>query len=1148
MAVKENPSSQSPARRVVLDAIATNDRAGHDNLGSLSFSHGFIPRAEPRRSLPASHAAWDQIAAAIPTMFREYTTRREVDRLPVLSAAEADLPDEDVLRASAIFSILAHAYWYADPTPPAGIPSGIQRPWEELTRRLARPAPHLSFIDLNTHNWHFIDPRAADPFASENLRLAVPMVGNEDERRFQMVPVEMVYRFSPMLAAVCDAQDAVLADDPRALADRLVFIGDALRYHTFELLQKVNPNPYAARHYVNPVVWGKTAALFASPFQKEYVPGPSGTAIPSFTTLDLFFGRKSFKTTVGRETHETRNWFPRFWREWLDAVEGLSIPDYVARRGDKELAGVYEETKDAYAGESGLIARHRLKAYGYLDLSFKAGRVKTLGGFAGRFSERVWDRMANVLEETRRERYDSAPKLCHAVPVKRVEALRRGDGPAIHRVVLDVSGTGIRYAAGDRCGVLPESAPEVIERTLRALRATGDEPISLDAPWRAHVLQRHGYENAQVLPLRTLLRFGRLAPLDRAVVLGLSACSSSERLRRIVDARAEDQWDLADALTLLAEGGYDARRLWKAVAGDREHICHIVPPERWRLYSISSVMDDPRAHGASEIHLTVGELAYHVENTGVSRARHRVGTASGFLARAAEPGAVSRGRVSIRVVRPPRFSLPGDPARPVVMIAGGTGVAPMLALARARARTPGAGPTWLFLAVRTAEELEAHEELAPLVAAGTLRLTVAVSRATDGTRRRIDEEMLKPEHAAELWRLLRAAGHVYICGRTTLANTVVEALRAIITRNVGDGAARETLYRLVGEDRLLMEIFTTYGGAQFDDTKMRITASELAARNNERDGYWMAISGRVYDVTEFGHIHPGGLKIIQSYAGMDATYAYQVIQHHANPEVDAMLGMYERGVLREPDFGQVWGVALSDRGLRFVPLRDVYRAWADLLYMVVEMENGIANDLRMRNEPFTDAEPPGHVMLTPIKAQRLGQTHSRLVDDYLPLVLGDPLDALWRMTLGVVGRVRLDAGWMRATMDAVRAAPDARTCAGASARLDRSLREGNTDFGSFCDELAHEDTRVLAELKESLCRGARVFETHERDTARHGQQLLDALASVPPLIEAFNARVARAAAGLPGVPKPEETEPPSFTIAADVGLGHGSNAERAPKA
>ena len=61
------------------------------------------------------------------------------------------------------------------------------------------------------------------------------------------------------------------------------------------------------------------------------------------------------------------------------------------------------------------------------------------------------------------------------------------------------------------------------------------------------------------------------------------------------------------------------------------------------------------------------------------------------------------------------------------------------------------------------------------------------------------------------------------------------------------------------------------------------------------------------------------------------------------------------------------------------------------------------------------------------------------------------------------------------------------------------IREAAADFASFCDTLAHEDERVLAELKEALCRGARVFETHGRDTVRHGQELLDALASIPPV-------------------------------------------------
>ena len=323
----------APARIVLEQAAATNERLGHDNLGSLSYSHGFLPKREPLKALPAGYVAYDQIAAAIPALFRTYSVRKTVGDLPILSLD--DLPDEYLLRASSLFSILAHVYWYSEPEPPeAGIPPQIQLPWEAITRRLDRPAPHLSFSDLNSHNWHFIDPSLAYPFAAENLRLAIPMVGNEDERRFQMTPVELLYQFAPLLDATLKAQEAVLHDDPAALEQALVVISDALKFQTFVTLMKVNPNPYSD-FYINPVVWGKTAALFASPFQpNNAVPGPSGTAIPSFTTLDVFFGRKRYATTVGHETDRTRGWFPKHWRDWLDALETISVADYVQRRGD----------------------------------------------------------------------------------------------------------------------------------------------------------------------------------------------------------------------------------------------------------------------------------------------------------------------------------------------------------------------------------------------------------------------------------------------------------------------------------------------------------------------------------------------------------------------------------------------------------------------------------------------------------------------------------------------------------------------------------------------------------------------------------------------------------------------------------------------
>src|SRR5690606_24613864 len=141
----------------------------------------------------------------------------------ILSALPEDLPAEYLTRASSLFSILAHVYWYSDPEPPVeGIPPQIQIPWEQITVRLDRPAPHLSFIDLHSHNWHFIDPNADQPFAAENLRLAIPMIGNEDERRFQMTPVEMLYQFAPLMNVILRAQEAVLRDDPAALEDALV--------------------------------------------------------------------------------------------------------------------------------------------------------------------------------------------------------------------------------------------------------------------------------------------------------------------------------------------------------------------------------------------------------------------------------------------------------------------------------------------------------------------------------------------------------------------------------------------------------------------------------------------------------------------------------------------------------------------------------------------------------------------------------------------------------------------------------------------------------------------------------------------------------------------------------------------------------------
>ena len=121
------------------------------------------------------------------------------------------------------------------------------------------------------------------------------------------------------------------------------------------------------------------------------------------------------------------------------------------------------------------------------------------------------------------------------------------------------------------------------------------------------------------------------------------------------------------------------------------------------------------------------------------------------------------------------------------------------------------------------------------------------------------------------------------------------------------------MYHIVADERYLQEIFTTYTGSHIEK-RTSYDASEVALHNDEENGYWMIIDGRVYDLTEFAHLHPGGLKIIREYTGMDATQAYQNILHNANPEIDSMLGMYEIGVVRRLNFGMAWGVLIGPKG------------------------------------------------------------------------------------------------------------------------------------------------------------------------------------------------------------------------------------------
>lgn len=1119
-----------PSRRVLNEAEQTNRRLGHENLGFLSEVHGFAPIEPPRLSLPPSHAAWDQAVEDLTSLYRGLGLRRRLEAMPVLPADPEHLPDAHLLRAGAVLSMLAHAYWYVETQPPQSLPPSLARPWAEVRRRLDRPQEVLSYIDLIVYNWRLLDPRADDPRRVENMRLAIPTVDNQEERVFYLTQFEILSRCSPVIGAVVRAQESVARDDPDGLETELHLIMEALERVVRDSLLKINPNPHGP-HYVDPVVWAKTVAPFAVPF-REGVQGPSGTSSPIFNLLDTFFGRRGHATFLGKEIKALRSGYPKYWQEIIAATGEVSIKDYVARVDKPWLSGLLKDAIQVYAGQQGFLGRHRMKVYGYLELAFKVGRSVTIGGFSGVFSDRTWDQVDSELEYARKERMASFPHGAHPARVREARKTTERGTERVQHVVLDVRGAGVRYEPGDRCYVLPEAAPELVDRTLAALASTGDEVIALTDEWKEAVSFRPQRAAEDTLTLRELLRYGRLRPVEPRVAEALHAVTQSDMLLAAIREQTTERWELWDLLEALRAEGWDPRRLIDAPPTSTEHIARVVPPETFRAYSIASVMDEPDATAATEVHLTVGRIRYEDEG------KRRAGTASSFLVRAAgrdEP-------VSIAVHHPPRFALPPDPQTPVILIAGGTGISPFRSFILERARQPKAGPTWLLLGVRTREHLHYRDELQRFVREGKLRLEVAFSRdeaklrkvqalqgiqritVRPGEKRRVDELVLDERIGGDLLRLLRGTttsppAQIYVCGHARFARSAHAALKRLLMQaergddGVRRAAAERTLQRLAAEGRYLFEVFTD--NRSWDRDRAPLDVSQVVERNDAEHGYWMVIDGTVYDVTELLELHPGGRSVLRGYTGMDATQGYMRV-HEGRTEVDAMRGMFEVGKLRAIDFGGVRGTVYYDGVAQTVALAALHRAWVKLTYLVVEMQNALVADQSLQLGKTTRDEPLEP--RSPYRWQRAVETHQRFLYAYLDPLSGPALSDVQVMTCGLLGDPR-QASALQLRLEAVRDSENARLGDAAPhelhERLEQLLADESAPGSAEWEGLEHAvlaleelDRGLLRDLKATLSEALRAFERHGAHTLEDaGETLISVLDSVIVLIEEYHRTV-----------------------------------------
>lgn len=80
-----------------------------------------------------------------------------------------------------------------------------------------------------------------------------------------------------------------------------------------------------------------------------------------------------------------------------------------------------------------------------------------------------------------------------------------------------------------------------------------------------------------------------------------------------------------------------------------------------------------------------------------------------------------------------------------------------------------------------------------------------------------------------------------------------------------------------------------------DPDNVILTAEDVAKHATKTD-FWTILKGRVYDVTEYAHIHPGANFIYEG-LGRDVTELFN--QHHPFVNHNALIGKYQMGVIEE---------------------------------------------------------------------------------------------------------------------------------------------------------------------------------------------------------------------------------------------------------
>ncbi|KAK1759846.1 alpha subunit of putative sulfite reductase [Echria macrotheca] len=990
----------APARQVMIRAEEIGPATGWKD-GYLTVEHGFCPpdyNESPGALANSPGRIWSDLCERIPGCVARGRVRESIVALPALDGTEDVIPDKALWAAVVALGMLCSIYRYEEKNDGnegvtvspkryrpncdmgddlgeelVGIPRNIALPYWQISRRLGRAVPHLTFFDQSSFNMKLKDPTSTFPYVGrfENMEMRWPVFGERTEMAFQKGCAATSASFQHGPDAIASCQEHVMNRNVEGLLRELIRLKEILErmpnaFHT------INTNPSSGENYVPGhqwVRWGK----FSAPLSKR-CPASSGLQFPPFLVMDAFLGRKKYDSFLGAEGLHLRAWLPSNVRAFIAAIEyHYRIPEFVKQSGDPRLIGVLDGIVEAYTGERGFMGTHRYKVYGILEIASKTGRTET-NGLSGSSDPngKPWEETHKQFSEAMKERLEPYRGDIVVEPNEmrgtfeecryKSRVLGRSfvdtdPNRSITRVTLDLQNTGITFQPGDRLAVMPLNTWAECAKVAAALGLGEflDYEVALDGPWRRfaqHIGTVSRCPAASHLTVKDILRRGHLAPITKELALKvhdmLRASSST-----VIKVLATDEWPVRGSLGDLLQAAVTDTdpHIWdKAfdLTGDFSWLGDLIPVEVPRTYSISSYSDELLPLTAD---LTVSRAEYKLCSTFAGEADiNCAGIGSGFLnpfIDSTDEVIEDEEDILIGVSRPLNFQLPIDRAAPCAYFAGGSGIAPFRSFWQARfaSQTNAAGRDILCLGVQSREKFCYEDELREYVEAGLMEVHLAFSRDSRGLvydqSGNLVEKQMPPryidalivEQGAIISELVMSkkqgglGGYLYVCGSVAVFDSVMNGIRRAIYNHFS--ATIETsdmiVNRAFAERRFMLDVFMT--PKPLPCNLPTIPLSQLARHTGHRpeSRMWIGVHGNVYDVTDFTPMHPGGTLIIKSNAGVDCSRAFDNLAHTNNPEVSSLLTKYFVGPLTpKPEF----------HGCQ--ELSGLYDLWAGYLRTTVE--------------------------------------------------------------------------------------------------------------------------------------------------------------------------------------------------------------------